>query len=51
MEAKNRIKPTPFELGKDVGFVRYRRITGYLSVLTQFCNAKQAEERQRVKHA
>lgn len=43
--------PTEAERGKDVKFTRYRRITGYLSVLTQFCNAKQKEEQDRVKHA
>jgi anaerobic ribonucleoside-triphosphate reductase len=51
MEGKEFKKPTPIELGKDVKFTRYRRITGYLSVLTQFCNAKQHEEHDRVKHA
>ena len=38
--------------GKDVGFERIRRITGYLvGTLDQFNNAKRAEERDRVKHS
>ncbi len=39
------------EVGKDVGFERIRRITGYLVGTTdRFNNAKRAEERDRVKH-
>ena len=39
-------------VGKDVGFERIRRITGYLVGTTdRFNNAKQAEERDRVKHS
>lgn len=39
------------KLGKDVKFERIRRITGYLSgSLETWCNAKKAEERDRVKH-
>ena len=38
--------------GKDVGFERIRRITGYLvGTLDRFNNAKRAEERDRVKHS
>ena len=38
-------------LGKDVGFERIRRITGYLvGTLDRFNNAKRAEEHDRVKH-
>lgn len=38
-------------VGEDVGFDRIRRITGYLVGTTErFNNAKQAEERDRVKH-
>ena len=38
-------------LGKDVGFERIRRITGYLvGTLDRFNNGKRAEERDRVKH-
>ena len=38
-------------IGKDVHFERIRRITGYLVGTTdRFNNAKQAEERDRVKH-
>ena len=37
--------------GKDVGFERIRRITGYLvGTLDQWNDAKKAEERDRVKH-
>ena len=38
--------------GKDVGFERIRRITGYLvGTVDRFNNAKRAEERDRVKHS
>lgn len=38
-------------LGKDVGFERIRRITGYLvGTLDRFNDAKRAEEHDRVKH-
>ncbi|MBO7174011.1 MAG: hypothetical protein J6V64_06785 [Burkholderiaceae bacterium] len=41
----------PEKLGKDVGFERIRRITGYLvGTMEQWNNAKRAEERDRVKH-
>lgn len=39
------------KLGKGVKFERIRRITGYLvGTLDRWNNAKQAEERERVKH-
>lgn len=39
-------------VGTGVGFMRIRRITGYLvGTVDQFNNAKRAEERDRVKHA
>lgn len=39
-------------IGEGVKFERIRRITGYLVGTTdRFNNAKQAEERQRVKHS
>lgn len=39
-------------VGKNVGFERIRRITGYLAGTTdRWNNAKQAEERDRVKHS
>ena len=42
----------PEKLGKDVKFERIRRITGYLvGTLDTWCNAKKAEERDRVKHS
>lgn len=38
-------------VGKNVGFERIRRITGYLvGTMDRWNNAKQAEERDRVKH-
>ena len=38
-------------LGKDVGFERIRRITGYLvGSMDKWNNAKKAEEHDRVKH-
>jgi anaerobic ribonucleoside-triphosphate reductase len=39
-------------IGEGLGFERTRRITGYLvGTLDRFNNAKQAEERDRVKHS
>lgn len=39
------------ELGKDIGFERIRRITGYLvGTIDRFNNGKKAEEKDRVKH-
>lgn len=47
MTEKNNVKT-----GKDVKFERIRRITGYLVGTTdRFNNAKQAEEKDRVKHS
>ena len=41
----------PEKLGEGVKFERIRRITGYLvGTLEKWNNAKQAEERDRVKH-
>lgn len=37
-------------VGKNIMFERTRRITGYLSKLSKFNNAKRAEERDRKKH-
>ena len=38
-------------LGKDVGFERIHRITGYLvGTMDKWNDAKKAEERDRVKH-
>ena len=37
--------------GKDVGFERIRRITGYLvGTMDKWNDAKKSEERDRVKH-
>ena len=45
------MEPEPC-IGQGVLFERIRRITGYLvGTLDRFNNAKQAEERDRVKHA
>lgn len=39
------------KVGEGVGFERIRRITGYLvGTVDRFNNAKQAEEKDRVKH-
>lgn len=38
------------KVGEGVGFDRIRRITGYLSGVDNFNNAKQAELKDRVKH-
>lgn len=39
-------------VGEGVRFERIRRVTGYLvGTLERFNNAKQAEERDRVKHS
>lgn len=41
----------PKLIGEGKGFERTRRITGYLvGTLDRFNDAKQAEERERVKH-
>ena len=38
-------------MGEGVRFERIRRITGYLvGTLDKWCNAKTAEEKDRVKH-
>ena len=43
---------TKEKMGKGVRFERIRRITGYLVGTTErFNNAKQSEERDRVKHS
>lgn len=40
------------KLGKGVKFERIRRITGYLvGTLDKWCDAKKAEEKDRVKHS
>ena len=39
------------KLGEGVKFERIRRITGYLvGTLDKWCDAKKAEQRDRVKH-
>lgn len=41
----------PEQLGQGVKFERIRRITGYLvGSMETWCNAKKAEEKDRVKH-
>ena len=45
------VKSNVEEVGRDVGFERIRRITGYLvGTLDRFNDAKRAEEHDRVKH-
>ena len=40
------------KMGKGTPFERIRRITGYLvGTMDKWCNAKKAEERDRVKHS
>lgn len=47
----NKLKVENGKVGEGVKFERLRRITGYLSAdLSRWNSAKQAEERQRVKH-
>ena len=47
----NECPVTPLELGKDVGFERIRRITGYLvGTMDKWNDAKKTEECERVKH-
>lgn len=44
-------RPSEKLIGKNVGFERIRRITGYLvGTLERFNNAKRAEEKDRVRH-
>jgi hypothetical protein len=38
-------------IGRGIGFVRVRRVTGYCGTLDKFNNAKRAEIADRVKHA
>lgn len=48
----NKICVNGDSVGKNVGFERIRRITGYLVGTTdRFNNAKRAEEKDRVKHS
>lgn len=47
----NKLKVENGKVGEGVKFERLRRITGYLtSDLSRWNSAKQAEERERVKH-
>ena len=48
---KNKVEKDTQEVGKNVGFERIRRITGYLAGdVRRFNNGKRAEEKDRVKH-
>lgn len=47
---KDNITPTEQRRGKGTKFERLRRITGYISVLSQFNDGKRQEEKDRVKH-
>lgn len=47
----NKNKVAMDEIGKNVGFERIRRITGYLvGTMDKWNDAKKAEEHDRVKH-
>ena len=48
--AVNHQLTTTRTIGQGVGFERTARITGYLSSVPRFCNAKQAELKDRVLH-
>lgn len=48
--AVNHQLTTTRTVGKGVGFERTRRITGYCASVQRFCNAKQAELKDRVLH-
>lgn len=48
--AVNQQLTTTRTIGQGVGFERTARITGYLSSVPRFCNAKQAELKDRVLH-
>lgn len=51
MNKEDMLKVTERDLGKGVPFSRIRRITGYLTGdISTWNGAKQAEERDRVKH-
>ena len=52
MQTKNMFEPKGDDktIGKGVNFVRYRRITGYLTTYDRSNNAKKAEMDDRVKH-
>lgn len=51
MEEKLKDESLDNSEGKDVGFERIRRITGYLvGDLKRFNDAKKSEEKDRVKH-
>lgn len=42
----------PEKMGKGIKFERIRRITGYLvGTMEKWCDAKKAEERDRVVHS
>ena len=48
--AVNHQLTTTRTIGQGVGFERTRRITGYLSTVARFNNAKQSELKDRVLH-
>ena len=48
--AVNQQLTTTRTIGQGVGFERTARITGYLSSVPRFCNAKQSELKDRVLH-
>ena len=50
MDKERVLEVNEHDRGKDEGFIRLRRITGYVSSLDQFGDAKRREEKDRVKH-
>ena len=45
------LEKNPVQAGKNVGFERIRRITGYLvGTMDKWNDAKKAEEHDRIKH-
>ena len=50
MDKKRVFECNEHDRGRGEGFLRWRRITGYVSSLNQFNNAKRKEVKDRVKH-
>ena len=50
MDKERVLECNEHDRGRGEGFLRWRRITGYVSSLNQFNNAKRKEVKDRVKH-
>ena len=50
MKTEGKRDKSQISVGKGIGFQRTRRITGYLSYLDRFNNAKRAEAADRLIH-